>query len=330
MASESRYYASGIEQALFWLSRGYCYEPTCRAPVIVMTGDRPRCNVHKSHIRGLNKGSARFVSSYPVADRNSFANLTLLCKPHHDEVDKPPTDRKYPIEMLLEWKHERELGAELDLSGLAKLSGDDLLAGLTDVVRQAEQRILAAVQAVDDKSQATHDMVRILLDESFQRPYLDAEAVESLASSAQALRHLEDTAPMLDHSAMRLGHLEDTSWMLDIAARRLVDLPDLLPQLDRFAETVADLDDVVRRLGNAQDTLAAGTYQLSTAAKQVSVPQSLTSALSEASDELRGYRGLVTQLQEQPWSFLKAGAAAGAVAMLIVVVLVLWGWSRLH
>ncbi len=35
--AENRYYGSGTEKALFMLSRGTCYEPTCNVRVLKMT-----------------------------------------------------------------------------------------------------------------------------------------------------------------------------------------------------------------------------------------------------------------------------------------------------
>lgn len=108
--SKGRYYGSGVEKALFMLSRGACYEPTCKTPMLRMTKTgTPRVNVQIAHIHALCEDEARFDKDYPRADLNKFKNLLLLCQPHHTEVDSELWKDYYQAEVLIGWKRRRAL-----------------------------------------------------------------------------------------------------------------------------------------------------------------------------------------------------------------------------
>lgn len=57
--SNDRNYTPGTKEALFMLSRGYSYEPSCKERVMRWTGSEWRSKVFVAHIRGLHKGSPR-------------------------------------------------------------------------------------------------------------------------------------------------------------------------------------------------------------------------------------------------------------------------------
>lgn len=54
-------------------------------------------------------------------DRRSFNNLILLCKPHHELVDKRHADR-YTAEDLEGWKASREGGEATSLSEIGPIT----------------------------------------------------------------------------------------------------------------------------------------------------------------------------------------------------------------
>ncbi|HJC99606.1 MAG TPA: hypothetical protein H9923_01490 [Candidatus Dwaynia gallinarum] len=62
------------------------------------------------HIRGLNKGSARFDPNLTDEMCNNIKNLILLCPTHHAMVDND--ENKYSVEVLEEMKYEREKEVE--------------------------------------------------------------------------------------------------------------------------------------------------------------------------------------------------------------------------
>jgi hypothetical protein len=118
-----RDYSSGTEKALFLLSQGTCYFPACDAPVIEFVEGTPIVNVHISHVCGAYPGSSRFDPDMSDDQRASFDNVVLLCKPHHDLIDRiRPED--FPRAVLLQWKIDREgsgLSALGELRGLSEV-----------------------------------------------------------------------------------------------------------------------------------------------------------------------------------------------------------------
>ncbi|MFD4135284.1 tetratricopeptide repeat protein [Streptomyces goshikiensis] len=112
------------------LARGACYWPDCGEPVIRMVGTEPMLNLEIAHIRAFESGGPRFDPSWTVKQRNNFVNLMLLCTPHHKTVDGP-NSVTYPVELLEQWKHDREAEGQDALAGLRDLSEDDLLGMCT-------------------------------------------------------------------------------------------------------------------------------------------------------------------------------------------------------
>lgn len=117
-----RDYSSGTRAALAALSMGKCYYPGCDQPVVVFIDGEPFINYQIAHIRDANVGN-RFDDTMTVDQRRAFANLLLLCKPHHELVDKRHPE-SYSSEVLTEWKDQREHGVPLDST--ADVVEDDL------------------------------------------------------------------------------------------------------------------------------------------------------------------------------------------------------------
>ena len=101
-----RDYTSTTRTALAAFSKGMCYFPGFTRPVIVLVDGEPYVDVHIAHIRDAEVGS-RYDPSMSNDERRAFSNLILLCKPHHDLVDKRhPTE--FVPDHLLSWKVARE------------------------------------------------------------------------------------------------------------------------------------------------------------------------------------------------------------------------------
>jgi len=130
----ARQYSVGTERALFSLAQRTCYFPGCPEPVVRFVEGYPATNVQIAHIHGAKPSSERYDRSMTDHERAAFTNLLLLCKPHHDLVDRiAPAD--YPPNILRRWKAEREGGTTGDLSSVIGLT-DTQLAELIEAVVQ--------------------------------------------------------------------------------------------------------------------------------------------------------------------------------------------------
>ena len=109
--------------ALAAFSKGTCYFPGCTRPVIVLVDGEPYVDVQIAHIHDAEVGN-RYDPSMSNDERRTFSNLILLCKPHHDLVDKRhPAD--FAPQQLLSWKVAKE-GYNLAIDDPTALTEDVL------------------------------------------------------------------------------------------------------------------------------------------------------------------------------------------------------------
>jgi hypothetical protein len=137
-----RDYTQGTERALYTFSAATRYFPDCLTRVVVFVDGEPVSNVEIAHIHGAVPGSPRYDPVMTNDERRSFANLILLCTPHHKVVDRLHPD-DYSVEVLAGWKAQHEQEAGIDGSALSALTEDRLLDLIEKVVASAgPQRVL--------------------------------------------------------------------------------------------------------------------------------------------------------------------------------------------
>src|SRR3954453_9044568 len=103
--------------ALAAVSHGTCYFPGCSLPIVVFENGEPYVDCQIAHIYDAHVGN-RYLADMTDDERRSFANLILLCKPHHELVDKRHP-AEYPATVLAGWKASKE--AELPAADLKAL-----------------------------------------------------------------------------------------------------------------------------------------------------------------------------------------------------------------
>lgn len=106
------------------LSQGRCYYRSCERSIIVFNNGEPYIDYQIAHIYDAKPGN-RYRSDMSNEERRAFGNLILLCKPHHEEIDKRHPE-KYSAEVLLEWKRRHEGGDLQPLAELGAVSEDNL------------------------------------------------------------------------------------------------------------------------------------------------------------------------------------------------------------
>ena len=127
-------YTSGTRAALYAFSRRTCYFPDCDVPVVRFVEDEPVINVEIAHICGAVLGAPRYDEAMTDDERRSFANLLLLCIPHHKTIDRLHPD-DYSVEELARWKRERE--SPEAVSTLTGITEDRLEQLIEEAVRAA-------------------------------------------------------------------------------------------------------------------------------------------------------------------------------------------------
>jgi len=94
---------------LLWgLSAARCNFPGCQILVTAKKTDKDDAAVlgDNAHICAHSSIGPRGDPNFPEEDRNRYPNLILLCKHHHDLVDKQ--DSTYTIADLNQWKKDHE------------------------------------------------------------------------------------------------------------------------------------------------------------------------------------------------------------------------------
>jgi len=122
-------------------------------------------------------------------ERRAFSNLLLLCKAHHDFVDRTHVD-DYPPETLLQWKADREAGGQDALAGLTGLTEGGLREIVIEAFSARHDKILEALARLEDKDAEAAQLMRELLDELDQlRAYgsINLDAVELLHAASMSL-----------------------------------------------------------------------------------------------------------------------------------------------
>jgi len=120
--------------ALWTVSNGRCYAPGYIMPVVLEV--RPgvhQKNSQVAHIYGVRPGAPRYREDMSPTERDSFANLLLLCTAHHEEVDGKDGEDRYPPETLRGWKAQHEGAAGSVLKNLTIPSTDTLMRKLIEI-----------------------------------------------------------------------------------------------------------------------------------------------------------------------------------------------------
>jgi hypothetical protein len=144
----------------------------------------------------------------PHEERRSFANLILLCHPHHVIVDKRrPQD--YPPETLQAWKAEREKDHQGALSRLGDLTPDQLQDVLTGAMKDRDKVLHRALSRLEQNDAEAAEMLRGLVGEVAslrQSQYLDGGVSEEFVHAAERLYQI--------YSSGALEEFTNAAWRL--------------------------------------------------------------------------------------------------------------------
>jgi hypothetical protein len=164
MASDPRRYTHGVRFALAALCGGTCYWPGCGEPVVRFVDDDAISNLQIAQIAGATPGGPRYVATMRDEERKAFANLILLCHPHHTIVDKlRPED--FSISTLQKWKASREAMNQEALSRLREVTPDTLQTMLADALKERDERLDDAIEQLQHVNAEAAQLLQSVLDE---------------------------------------------------------------------------------------------------------------------------------------------------------------------
>jgi hypothetical protein len=194
--------------ALWTVSNGRCYAPGCPMPVVLEV--RPgtyQKNSQVAHIYGVRPGAPRYRADISAHERDSFANLLLLCLAHHEEVDGKDGERRYPPDTLRKWKIQHEGAAGSVLKNLTVPSTDALMNKLIEIAERPLERLKAITQRLEETGAVTTETVaelkQIIDAMSTTNTGVDARTARTLSYAAEVLgtRSFSDTVRQLSRAA---------------------------------------------------------------------------------------------------------------------------------
>lgn len=143
-----------------------------------------RKNAQVAHVYGVKPKAARYREGMPPEERDSFANLLLLCLAHHQEVDSD--EHRYPPELLKEWKKQHEGGNNPVLNNLRVTNLDALGELLAELAEPPLQRLEAVTKRLEETGVANAETVRELKQIISTMATMDGDVS---AQSARALAY---------------------------------------------------------------------------------------------------------------------------------------------
>ncbi|WP_141704190.1 hypothetical protein [Planobispora rosea] len=218
----------------------------------------PSLNLDKAHIHAAEKDGPRYDPNMTEADRHSFANIILLCPPHHREIDGVNRG-DYSPNLLKWWKADREGEGLLQLNGLRNLSEERLQEMISASQAMIVERFEEALNKFEELDFDTAFLLRVLIDELSEarvRQFnIDHDAIVLLSRSARMLSNLPDASDQLSRTAKTLRTLPETVETLSSATKSLANLRDSVSVLSNASKRLAGLGESAVTLQRAAKIL---------------------------------------------------------------------------
>ncbi len=263
--SGGRNYSRGDRAALIAFSAGTCYWPGCQKPIVERAAGTFKVTLDIAHICALNETGERFDPEMSDDERNSFENLIVLCRLHHQVVDEGGAGAEYSVELLKSWKHKRERGGIERLKGLQGLTESRLAELVNEAIKLRDVDVKVIIGRLEQRDSEAADLMNALLEELNavrSSSVLNVDAVEMLHETAKQLSHLPDSADALGATARELASLDGTTSRLAAIVETVQRLVGELGNLDSSADRLQDvatglqyLPATAERLNGAADKL---------------------------------------------------------------------------
>jgi hypothetical protein len=313
-AKQRRVYRSAVEKALFQLSRGRCYYPGCPEPTLRMIQGEPVVNVTICHICAHDENGPRSVRSMTLEQKRSFSNLILCCIVHSKVIDDTRNEGTFTIALLTKWKQDRESNCE-GLAALDGLTDATFAADVVSAISAMRTETLDALGELAKINAEAANTLRSIIAEQFDRPYLDLDAIASLADSARVMRSIPDYALMLGGATKGLEYLEYNAITLKQATGPLVELEQRTFELDRARDRLADTTD------NAVQSVESAIRLIGNSLREIT-PQ-LDSASETTRDILAQTATLPPYQPGDSWTARRNAFIAGAITSAVVILAII-------
>lgn len=128
--------AADVERLLLARSGGFCANPVCRADLFPeLAGGHVATVKELAHIIAQSPAGPRGDDPLPETERDTYANIVLLCPTCHTLVDKMNLET-YDAELLREWKRDQEQRIKDAVEVPHLGSRDELLKRVRSLMRE--------------------------------------------------------------------------------------------------------------------------------------------------------------------------------------------------
>ncbi|MEU7525994.1 hypothetical protein AB0A74_09690 [Saccharothrix sp. NPDC042600] len=157
-------------------------------------------------------------------ERNDYPNLIYLCRVHHRIVDEGDGSA-YPVELLRQWKAERETEGQRRLHAESPVTIEVFEQATVEAMQLRDEQVEAIGQRLERTDQEAARLMREVRDELEEArrsgSIINVDAAGMLSNAAHQLRGLRDSSALLIQAAEKLGQLRDLPPQLHAAADRL-------------------------------------------------------------------------------------------------------------
>jgi exonuclease VII small subunit len=197
-------------------------------------------NLDRAHICAHDAGGPRFDPLLENPD--GWENLILLCRAHHKAVDSWESD--YPVEVLRNWKKERESDLGETSEALSRMSDSQFESRITSAFEVGVEGVRDAISEIRGLNEEQIRMLQVLTNRYLEAPELDPHSASELFRAAYMLEDISlgHYAPMLLRGAVALEELN------------LHQLSSIVERL----ENASDLEMHIRRLEAGFDEVGTG------------------------------------------------------------------------
>lgn len=187
-------------------------------------------NLDRAHICAHDAGGPRFDPLLENPD--GWENLILLCRAHHKAVDSWESD--YPVEVLRNWKKERESDLGETSEALSRMSESQFESRITSAFEVGVEGVRDAISEIRGLNEEQIRMLQVLTDRYLEAPELDLHAASELFRAAYMLEDigLGRYAPMLLRGAAALEEIN--LYQLSSIVERLENVGNLERHINRL------------------------------------------------------------------------------------------------
>lgn len=210
-------------EALLFAVSTRCAYPDCPEPTVKLTADRRADKkVQAAHIVPVSSTMPRWRPMDP-AERENYLNLVLLCKAHHELVDKSPIAHDFTETDLRKWKEEAEHELREKLDGIDRYTFTEVQDMISLATERGTEVIMSSIGELGTKVDSPTAKVLTVLYEQFTDKRRDHEVAAMLYTVSERLGSgaFTEAAHTFSQTTRDLGNFHEDVTRFQAATKQL-------------------------------------------------------------------------------------------------------------